>query len=274
MACTTRRRPEGRPVRIVAVVNQKGGVGKTTVAVNLGHALARRGLRVLLIDLDPQGHLVECLGVHPAPRHGVDEVLLAAAEPARFVVPVRERLSLLPAGERLGDFGDGERGVHLALSLQRALRARHLDYDVAVIDSPPAAGLLAVNAMLAADELLVPVAGDYLALTGLARLLLTLKRLQSWSGQAPRKRILRSRFQPRRRLSGEVQARLEQHFGDDLLSASITEAAALAECAALGRTIFEHRCNGKAAREFERLAAELLSAEEPQREQQETTHVA
>lgn len=261
-------------MRVVAVVNQKGGVGKTTVAVNLGHALARRGLRVLLVDLDPQGHLADCLGVHPAPGRGVDEVLLAAADPAALAAPVRDGLSLLPAGSRLADFGEGERGLHLGLALQRSLQSHRLDYDIAVLDSPPAAGILAVNAMLAADQLLVPVAGDYLALTGLARLLLTLKRLQSWLGRGPCKRILRSRFQPRRRLSGEVRARLEQHFGDDLLSTSITEAAVLAECAALGRTIFEHRGNSKAAREFEQLAVELLSAEEPHREQQETTHVA
>jgi chromosome partitioning protein len=189
-------------------------------------------------------------------------------------MPARERLSLLPAGSRLDDFGAGERGMHLGLALRRVLDSHRLDYEMLVIDSPPAAGILAVNAMLAADELLVPVAGDYLALTGLARLLLTLRRLQSWPGGLPRKRILRSRFQPRRRLSGEVQARLEQHFGRDLLSASIMEAAAVAECAALGRTIFEHRCNSNAAREFEQLAAELLAAEEPHREQKETTHVA
>jgi chromosome partitioning protein len=261
-------------MRVVAVVNQKGGVGKTTVAVNLGHALARRGLRVLLVDLDPQGHLSDCLGLHPVPAAGVDEVLLAAADPSSLVTQVRGGLSLLPAGSRLDDFGSGERGVHLGLALQRVLQSHRLDCDLVVVDSPPAAGLLAVNAMLAADELLVPVAGDYLALTGLARLLLTLKRLQSWRGHGPRKRILRSRFQPRRRLSGEVQASLQQHFGDDLLSVSITEASALAECAALGRTIFEHRCNSRAAREFDLLAAELLSAEELLDEQQETTHVA
>ena len=261
-------------MRVVAVVNQKGGVGKTTVAVNLGHALARHGKRVLLVDLDPQGHLGDCLGLHPAPAAGIDEVLLSAADPTSLVVQVRDGLSLLPAGGRLGDFGSGERGVHLALALQRVLQTHRLDYDLAVLDSPPAAGVLAVNAMLAADELLVPVAGDYLALTGLARLLLTLKRLQTWRGRGPRKLILRSRFQPRRRLSAEVQARLEQHFGDDLLPVSITEAAALAECAALGRTIFEHRGNSRAAGEFELLAAELLSAEELLDEQQETTHVA
>lgn len=260
-------------MRVVAVVNQKGGVGKTTVAVNLGHALSRRGAKVLLVDLDPQGHLSDCLGLHPAPAQGVDDVLLSAADPAGLVLPARDGLWLLPAGNRLGDFAAGDRGVHLALALQRALRTRPLDYDFVVLDSPPAAGILALNAMLAADELLVPVAGDYLALTGLARLLLTLRRLQSWVGREPRKRILRSRFQPRRRLSGEVQERLEQHFGDDLLSVSITEAAAVAECAAQGKTIFEHRCRSKAAREFEQLAAELAS-EEPHREQQETTHVA
>jgi chromosome partitioning protein len=265
---------EAGKMRVVAVVNQKGGVGKTTVAVNLGHALAIRGLRVLLVDLDPQGHLGDCLGLNPPPREGVDEILLSGADPARLVVPVREGLWLLPAGSRLGDFGVGDRGVHLALALQRVLQMHRLDYDIAVLDSPPAAGVLAVNAMLAADELLVPVAGDYLALTGLARLLLTLKRLQSWAGKGPRKRILRSRFQPRRRLSGEVQARLQQHFGEDLMAVAITEAAALAECAALGRTIFEHRRNSRAAGEFEQLAAELLSAEEPSNEQQETSHVA
>ena len=142
----------------LAVINQKGGVGKTTTAVNLGHALAMRGHRVMLVDLDPQGHLSPCLGLFRAPANGVDRTLLHDQALAEVAVATRELLQLVPAGNGLGEVERLQGGVERARLLQAALQRACPDVDYLIFDCPPSAGLLVMNALLAVDRVPVPVA--------------------------------------------------------------------------------------------------------------------
>jgi chromosome partitioning protein len=245
-------------MRSIAVFDQQGGAGKTTTAVNLGHALAMRGRRVVLVDLDPRGHLTSSLGIFRAPRHGVDQVLLRQAPLLAHAIDTRELLQLLPAGQELAAVEKLDGGVERGARLRDALRDCDRDIDYLVFDCPPSAGLLMANAILAVDEVLAPVAGDYLSLTAIAKLMVTLKRFEAWREQPLRLRLFLSRFMPRRRLSQEVQRKLLHHFPGQLLATAIREAAVVAEAAAAGRTVFEYRGHSKSAVEFRCLCGDLL----------------
>lgn len=261
-------------MRSIAVINQKGGVGKTTTAVNLGHALALQGKRVMLVDLDPQGHLSTCLGLFRAPADGVDTVLLEDSTMTQRSVATRELLELVPAGRRLQEFESIGGGVERARVLAQSLRDAPPEVDYLLFDCPPSAGLLVVNAVVAADDALVPVAGDYLSLTGLARLMGTISKLEGLRERPLNKWVFLSRFISRRRLSREVLDKLRQHFPNNLLQTSVREAAVLAECAAAGRTVFEYRAKSKSAEEFRSLADDLLQEKVTEHEQQANSHVA
>lgn len=260
-------------MQTIAVINQKGGVGKTTTAVNLGHALSLTGRRVMLIDLDPQGHLSPCLGVFRPPTEGMDRVLLQGRDIGSLAIATRELLQLVPAGASLGEFERLKGGPERGGLLRDTLQGSALDVDYVLFDCPSSAGLLVMNAILASDRVLVPVAGDYLSLAGLANLMRTLQKVERLGDTPLEKRIFMSRFIPRRRLSREVLDKVLQHFPRYLLPASIREAAVLAECAAAGRTLFEYRRKSKSAEEFRLLADDLLHGRVMSNEQQES-HVA
>jgi len=245
-------------MRIIAVINQKGGVGKTTVTANLGHALQKAGSKVMLIDMDPQGQLTTSLGIFKMPSHGIDSVLLDQASLKAVEIHTRENLVLMPAGLRLIEIeqlNDG--GISRAALLDGALQKENLDYDYVLIDCPPASGLLSANAIMAADEVLIPVSGDYLSLNGVAHLLGTLKKFESLRTKNLQQWIVMSRFHTRRRLSQEVRSKLLKHFPGKVLQTEIREAAALAECPAVGRTIFELRRTSHSAESFTQLAQDL-----------------
>lgn len=261
-------------MRSIAVINHKGGVGKTTTAVNLGHALALQGQRVALIDLDPQGHLAVNLGIFRPPANGMDKVMLEGAHLLEHAVATREMLQLVPAGSRLCEVDSLPGGSLNARRLQMALLQPGIDLDFLVFDCPPSAGRLVANAVLAADDVLVPVAGDYLSLTGVAKLMVTLKRFESLRDRRLRMAMFMSRFTPRRRLSAEVKRKLQQHFPRHLLDADIAEAAVVADAAAAGRTLFEYRPHCKAAAEFIALRDAFINRRTGKHAQQETRDVA
>lgn len=261
-------------MRTIAVVNQKGGVGKTTVTANLGHALALRGHRVMLLDLDPQAHLPACLGVYDRHPQGADSLLAGERRIGDLAVEARPGLSIVPAGETLNGYCTHSPRAEDAILLRQSLERNPPSVDYLLIDCPPSASLLTANALQAADEALIPVAGDYLALTGLARLMLTIRRLQPLARQPLNTRIFLSRFIATRRLAQEVLNRVTQHFAEQLLCTSISEAAVVAESAGAGRTIFEYRNRSKSAREFSRLADDLLLGRITVNEQEAPGHVA
>ncbi len=246
-------------MRIISVINQKGGVGKTTTTANLAHALALAGNKVTVIDLDPQSHLASSLGINGREYAGMDEVLLAEAPIAGLMIKVRENLHLVPAGADLGQIehlADG--GSKKGARLKQALTGNLLDQDYILIDCPPASGLLAVNALLASNEVLIPVTGDYLSLEGLSFLMATIKNFEQKLGQKLKERIVLTRYHSRRRLPKEILAKILEYFPDKIFATHIREAAALAECPGMGKTIFEYRSTNNGAIDYKALAEDLI----------------
>lgn len=261
-------------MRTLALINQKGGVGKTTAAANLGHALALAGHRVILVDLDPQGHLAVSLGLRNVASIGIDRVLESGGVLQSHAVPVRDNLSLVPCGQALNDFNYLQGGKERAFVLAEAIGRTDSGVDYLVLDCPPSSGMIAVNAVVAADTALVPVAGDYLSLTGVARLMLTLRRLEPLRASPLRQFVFLSRFLPRRRLAREVKSKLLQHFPEQLLHTAVREAAVLAECAGAAKSIFEYCSNSPSADEFRELAQDILLERIASNEQEAACDVA
>ena len=246
--------------RIVAIINQKGGVGKTTTSTNLAHALARSGKKVTIIDLDPQGHLAVSYGVvNVANKAGIDKVMLGESDITENMIPVRENLQLIVAGPRLSEVeqlteGGSERGN----LLRKALHENLTDQDFVFIDCPPSSGVLVANALFATDEILVPMTGDFLSLQGLSHMMGTIKRFESALKKKYKLFLVMSRYATTRKISRDVLNTMLQHFPDRVLSTVIRETALLAECPSSGKTILEYRPGSRSARDFRSLAEDFL----------------
>jgi chromosome partitioning protein len=248
-------------MRRIAVMNQKGGVGKTTSALNIAHALALAGRPVLAIDLDPQGQLGAGLGVAANGHGGMDEVLITRTPLHQVVHAARERLQVAPAGARLTEFEFvSEGGANRGFRLREALADGLGNEEFVLIDAPPSGGLLAMNALLAVDEVLVPVTGEYLALHGVARFMRILRHIDASLGRETRLWVALTRFNERRRLAREVRAKLVEYFPNRVLATPVREAAAVAESPGSGKSIFEYQRRGKGAEDYQALADDLLNA--------------
>ncbi|WP_446811830.1 ParA family protein [Methylomonas sp. 2BW1-5-20] len=246
-------------VRIVAVLNQKGGVGKTTTSVNLTHALAKLGKRVTVIDLDPQSHLAVSLGVVDSRKSGIDAVMLGLCSLQQQLIPVRKNLNLVVAGPRLQEIEqlmDG--GARRGDLLRNALLDGYFDQDFIFVDCPPSSGVLVANALFAADEILVPMTSDYLALQGVSHLMGTIKKFENALKKPYKFSLVMSRYIPTRRISKEVLGVLQKYFPGQILATTIRETALLAECPSFGKTIFEYRPGCRSARDFTALAKDFL----------------
>ncbi|WP_347987396.1 ParA family protein [Methylomonas sp. AM2-LC] len=245
--------------RIIAVLNQKGGVGKTTTTVNLTHALARMGKKVCVIDLDPQSHLAVSLGVVASQITGIDEVMLNHSSIQSQLIHTREYLDLIVAGPRLQEIeqlnvGGAQRGD----LLRKALVNNVSDYDFVFIDCPPSSGVLVANALFAANELLVPMTSDYLALQGLSHLMGTIRKFETVIKKKYKLSLVVSRYIPSRRLSKDVLITMQKYFAGKVLATPIRETAFLAECPSFGKTIFEYRPGCRSAKDFVLLAKDFL----------------
>ncbi len=246
--------------RIIAVLNQKGGVGKTTITTNLVHGIARKGYQVLAIDLDPQAQLTTSLGVDKYDFTGLDECLLKGELLINASHPVRENLELIPAGADLSEVERlAEGGASRGMLLKDVLKDNIEKYDYVLIDCPPSSGLLVVNAIFATKEVLIPMTGDYLALQGLSHLMATLKNFEQTLKHELKQWLVLSRFQARRRLSQEVRSKLIKHFPDKVLATEISESVVLAESPGYGETIFEYKPSSKSAMEYESLVDDLIT---------------
>jgi chromosome partitioning protein len=248
--------------RIVAIANQKGGVGKTTTAINLATALAAAGHPMLIIDLDAQGNASTGLGVDRRQRRWTSyDLLRGAAELADAVVSTEiPLLSLVPASDDLSgaefEFIERERREFL---LRRAIRERARDWDAVLIDCPPSLNLLTINALVAADAVLVPLQCEFYALEGLSQLMRTIERIQR--ALNPRLELLGvvlTMYDGRNNLSLSVAQDVRNHLGATVFDTVIPRNVRISEAPSYGKPvlIYDHRSTG--AQAYIQLAAEIL----------------
>ncbi len=247
--------------RIIAVTNQKGGVGKTTTSINLAACLGALGRRVLLVDLDPQGNATMGSGVNKAHlEHSSYELLMGHAEPAQVFMSLQEAgYALIPAN---GDLTAAEvELVSASLREQRlrfALERCQASYDYVLVDCPPSLNMLTINALVAADGVLIPMQCEYYALEGLSALLRTIERVRQTANQRLEiEGLLRTMFDPRNRLSIEVSRQLITHFGDSVYRTIIPRNVRLAEAPSHGLPVTLYDRTSRGALAYRALAAEL-----------------
>ena len=248
--------------KIISIVNQKGGVGKTTTAMNLSAALSEMGKFVLLVDMDPQGNATSGLGIaHRELEFGLYEALAKQKRLHDIIHNTgHDGLRVAPATANLAganvELVDIERREHqLADLLAEVSHA----YDYIIIDCPPSLGLLTINSLVAADEILIPVQAEYYALEGLGQLIKTIELIQA--NIKPELTILGAvitMFDKRTRLSEDVMNELYQYFPNTVFRSVVPRTVRLAEAPSFGQSIFHYEPNGKGARAYERLAREIL----------------
>jgi len=252
--------------RIYTLVNQKGGVGKTTTAINLGAYLARLGQRVLIVDLDPQANATSCLGVDKrAVQVSTYDALLNSDVPASSILfNDRLQLALLPSSPSLtGAEVELVDQTRREFRLRNALEALDGKYDYILIDCPPSLGLLTVNGLVAAREgVLVPVQCEYLALEGLGQLTQTIERVQSSLFPDLRVRgVILTMFDPRTNLSFDVVREVNNHFPGQVFKSIVPRSIRLAEAPSYGLPISAYAPSSVGAKAYESLAKELLNSD-------------
>ena len=252
--------------RIFAVVNQKGGVGKTTTSVNLAAALANSGKRVLLVDLDPQGNATMGSGIDKRTAgRTVYHALLGLGEVAKIRVQAEKSgYDLLPANRELA--GAEVELVELQnreTRLRAALAAVRDDYDIILIDCPPSLSLLTLNGLVAAQAVLIPMQCEYYALEGLSDLVETVKRVRhALNPKLEIAGLVRTMYDARNTLAQQVSAQLEEHFGDKVFRNIVPRNVRLAEAPSYGLPAVVWDPESKGAQAYTALAQEMLEREQ------------
>ena len=249
--------------RTIAIANQKGGVGKTTTAINLGASLAAADLRVLVVDLDPQGNCTSGLGVEKdALELSTYHVLVHNADPLSAICSTElDSLDLLPSNRELTGatielLEVKEREFRLAHALD-PLRER---YDFILIDCPPALGILTLNALVAANSLLIPIQCEYFALEGLSELMGTLARVQqSFNPKLCMEGVLLTMYDERLNLSSQIRQNVRGHLGGEVFQSIIPRNVRLAESPSFGKPILLYDARSKGADTYLQLAREILA---------------
>lgn len=249
--------------KVIAVINQKGGVGKTTTAVNIAAQLAKRGHAVLIIDLDPQGNASSGLGLDKKSLVGgtydvlmnktlLSDAIQATAVDGLFILPTNANLAATEV--ELVNIAGREKVLESVIKL-----ATH---DFIVIDCPPALGLLTINALTASDSIIIPVQTEYYALEGLGQLLDVTQRVRE--GLNPKLKLLGvvlTMYDKRTSLSEQVAEEVRKHFGDKVFKTTIPRNVKLAEAPSFGKTIFDYDKWSKGAKAYKQFTSEILSRE-------------
>ena len=252
-------------MKVIALANQKGGVGKTTTAVNLGCALAELGQRILLVDVDPQANATSSLGLQDLEGESVYEALLGESSIVESVLPTRlAGLFLIPADLDLvgAEIEVARMEGHLT-RLNKALEPLRKDqtFDFILLDCPPSLGILMTNALAAADELLTPIQCEFFALEGLVKIVRVVQQIRD-SGANDRVEIggiVMTMYDSRTNLSGQVVAEVREHFGPRVYDTVIPRTVRLSEAPSFGKSIFEYAPNGSGARAYRALAEEFMA---------------
>ena len=250
--------------KVLAIANQKGGVGKTTTSINLAASLVKTRRRVMLVDIDPQGNATMGSGVPKEQCQATTyEVLLGLATVEAARVTTEGGYDLVPANSRLSgaeveliEMERRERRLRTALETVRG------EYDYILIDCPPALNLLTVNAMVAAQAVMIPMQCEYYALEGLTALINTIRKIRETLNPALEiEGLLRTMYDPRNNLDNEVSAQLKAHFGDKLFRTVIPRNIRLAEAPSHGKPVISYDMQSKGAQAYLALAGEMLRRE-------------
>ncbi len=249
------------PGRVFAIVNQKGGVGKTTTAVNLAASLAASERATLLVDLDPQANASSAFGVSAPPVQVYDVICAKATALDAIAATELSHLHVLPAGEDLSGaeielVGLADRQDKLRAGIAPVLG----NYDYVLIDCPPSLGLLTLNALVAAHSVVIPLQGEYYALEGLARLMRTIERVQgAFHPELALEGIVLTMFDRRANLSRQVEDEVRQHFGTQVFKTAIPRNVRLSEAPSHGKPILLYDIHSRGAVAYLELAEELLA---------------
>jgi len=265
-------------MKIVAIANQKGGVGKTTTAVNLGAALSELGHRILLVDLDPQANATSSFGLEGVEQISLYEPLLGEASITEKIFPTRrDGLFIVPADLDLaGAEVEIARMPNHLTRLAETLKPLHSDetFDFVFLDCPPSLGILMSNALAAADELLTPIQCEYFALEGLVKIVRLVEQVRD-SGANKRLEItgiVMTMFDGRTNLSEQVVADVREHFGERVYKIVIPRSVRLSEAPSFGKSILEYASSGAAAEAYRALAREFIQRHASQAIPRELSH--
>jgi len=256
-------------MKIVAIANQKGGVSKTTTAVNLGAALAELGHRILLVDLDPQANATSSFGLQGVENISLYEPLLGEASITEKIFPTnRDHLFIVPADLDLAgaEVEIARMPDHLT-RLAETLKPLHADetFGFVFLDCPPSLGILMSNALAAADELLTPIQCEYFALEGLVKIVRLVEQVRD-SGANKRLElggIVMTMFDGRTNLSQQVVAEVREHFGERVYETVIPRSVRLSEAPSFGKSILEYASSGPAAQAYRALGREFIQRHAP-----------
>jgi chromosome partitioning protein len=254
-------------MRTIAVVNQKGGCGKTTVSINLASALAELGRKTLLVDMDPQSHCAVGLAVPEEQiEQSIYDVLISTSrnEPVRLAEilwQISDKLELAPASIDLSAFEQQMAGITEREScLKNVLHEMKDEYDYVIVDCPPAVGLLTFNALRAATDVIVPVETGYFALHGLSKQLETLSILCKRCNQQINVRVLASMYDLRTKMAREILAELRSHFADKIFKTIVNFNTKIKEASSLGQPICEYDSASRGQKDFQALAEEIIGS--------------